>query len=93
MEQDGKRINELTLHSVKYENEFVKYALNTPIKIYNEDEILLLFQPQLGHNTYLLCKEIIREHDKLNNFCGCRINIEMNQETGTTIWFTFPIKR
>lgn len=93
MEQDGKRINELTLHSVKYENEFVKYALNTPIKIYKEDEIPLLFQPQLGHNTYLLCKEIIREHDKLNNFCGCRINIEMNQETGTTIWFTFPIKR
>ena len=70
---------------------FVRFTLQVSAPIYTPDEASQLFLPDVGHYPYLLCKEIVREHDKLNNFCGCRINIEENTyPSGCSIWFTIP---
>lgn len=79
--------------TVTGEGGFVKFALSTPESIFSAEQSAGLFYPDTGHYPYLLCKEIIREHDKLNNFCGCRINAEAVRSGGCRIWFTLPIIR
>ncbi len=70
---------------------FVRFTLQSSVRIYDPEEAVRLFQPDVKHYPYLLCKEIVREHDKLNNFCGCRINIETDvHSSGCSIWFTVP---
>ncbi|WP_462360750.1 hypothetical protein [Paraprevotella clara] len=70
---------------------FVRFTLQASVRIYEPEEAVILFQPDVKHYPYLLCKEIVREHDKLNNFCGCRINIETDvHSSGCSIWFTVP---
>ena len=70
---------------------FVRFTLQASVRIYEPEEAVILFQPDVKHYPYLLCKEIVREHDKLNNFCGCRINIETDvHSSGCNIWFTVP---
>ena len=70
---------------------FVRFTLQASGRSYEPEEAVILFQPDVKHYPYLLCKEIVREHDKLNNFCGCRINIETDvHSSGCSIWFTVP---
>lgn len=77
----------LTLR-VSEDDDFVRFTLLSSVRIYEAEEAIRIFQPDVKHYPYLLCKEIVREHDKLNNFCGCRINIET--DSGCSIWFTVP---
>ncbi|MCD8318428.1 MAG: hypothetical protein LUC45_06160, partial [Paraprevotella sp.] len=60
------------------------------VPIYTKEEARDLFIPDIKHYAYLLCREIVREHDKLNNFCGCRMNVEIHSDEGCCIWFTLP---
>ncbi len=71
---------------------FVRFTLQASARIYEPEEAARLFRPDIRHYPYLLCKEIVREHDKLNNFCGCRINIETDMRSSgcSMIWFTVP---
>ncbi len=70
---------------------FIRFSFMTSVPIYTHEEAMRLFFPDVDHYSYLLCKEIVREHDKLNNFCGCRINVKMETESpGCCIWFTVP---
>ena len=40
---------------------------------------------------YLICRQIIRDHDELNNHKGCRINAEVGENAqGFVLWFTIP---
>lgn len=39
---------------------------------------------------YLICRQIIREHDEYLGYPGCRINAEKSVEGGLLIWFTIP---
>lgn len=39
---------------------------------------------------YLICRQIIREHDEYLGYPGCRINAEASDEGGLLIWFTVP---
>lgn len=40
---------------------------------------------------FLICRQIIREHDEYMGHPGCRINAEpLNDEKGYVIWFTVP---
>lgn len=39
--------------------------------------------------AFVLCSQIIREHDECFGHVGCRINAE-NRQGGTLIWFTLP---
>lgn len=48
------------------------------------------FTPAVEHIPYLLCKQIIREHDNFTNHCGCRIQAEALLAGGFCIWFTIP---
>lgn len=68
---------------------FVRFTLSTPRMLFDAAQAADLFYPDKEHYPYLLCKEIVREHDKLNNFCGCRINAEAGAD-GCRIWFTLP---
>lgn len=72
------------------EDGFVKFTLYLSIELYRQTELSELFDSEQGNYALLICKEIIRMHDKLNNYCGCRINMETIPERGTCIWFTIP---
>lgn len=80
---------ELKLSAVVEEN-FIKFMLYLSVELYTQEETTELFDSEQGNYGLLICKEIIRIHDKLNNYCGCRINIETIPERGTYIWCTIP---
>ncbi len=46
----------------------------------------------LSGTEYLVCKQIIRDHDEFAGRRGCRINAEVSPEGGFTVYFTIPIK-
>lgn len=73
------------------EGDFARFSLEDPRDIYTQEELEELFMPEGGGIPYLICKQIIREHDTYMNFCGCRINAEKTTD-GARIWFTIPKK-
>ncbi len=68
---------------------FVRVELLLPGISPNPDT---LFSPLEGLDSmaFVLCSQIIREHDECFGHMGCRINAESRQG-GTLIWFTLPI--
>lgn len=73
------------------EGDFVRFVFDDPRPIYSSAELEELFMPEGGGIPYLICKQIIREHDTYMNFCGCRIYAEKTH-VGARIWFTIPKK-
>ena len=47
---------------------------------------------QLSGTEYLVCRQIIRDHDEFAGKRGCRINAEPASEGGFTVYFTIPKK-
>lgn len=48
-------------------------------------------QGRLKGTEYLICKQIIRDHDEFAGLRGCRINAQVNtEERGFTVYFTIP---
>lgn len=47
-------------------------------------------QGELQGTEYLVCKQIIRDHDEFAGRRGCRINAEPAVEGGFTVYFTLP---
>ena len=47
----------------------------------------------LKGTEFLICKQIIREHDEYTGKRGCRINAEIVESGGFCIWFTVPCKK
>nr|WP_320058379.1 hypothetical protein [uncultured Bacteroides sp.] len=45
---------------------------------------------ELTGTEYLVCKQIIRDHDEFALRRGCRINAEPVAEGGFTVYFTIP---
>jgi len=45
----------------------------------------------LQGTEFLVCKQIIREHDEFAGRRGCRINACPSSEGGYTVWFTIPL--
>ncbi len=95
--QSGK----ITL-SAKADNGFIRFEFTDNRGKYTEEELNRLFYPdlermqtsipgQLQGTEYLLCKQIIREHDEYTGYQGCRINAEPLPDGGKCIWFTIPI--
>ena len=41
---------------------------------------------------YLICKQIIREHDEYSGRRGCRMNAEAHPDGGFVVWCTIPAK-
>lgn len=82
---------------------FVRFLFTDHRRKKSADELNRLFYPDkermligeqggLCGTEYLVCKQIIREHDEFAGHRGCRINAEPATEgAGFTVYFTLPI--
>lgn len=86
------------------ENGFVRFDFTDTRGLYTQEELNQLFYPDMKRmqqsrngdlqgTEYLICKQIIRDHDEYTGFRGCRINAEPVPEGGMTVWFTIPQKQ
>lgn len=73
-------------------NGFVRIALFRQCSAPEQELLDGLFTPLMNRNdmSYVICRQIIREHDEVFGYPGCRINAE-SVEGGITIWFTIPM--
>lgn len=77
--------------TAEVDGSFVRVTFVDSRPLYPEAEIRDLFVADMYHISYLLCRQIIREHDVYFNHCGCRIEAEpYSEEGGIRIWFTIP---
>lgn len=70
---------------------FVRFELHRNCKAPSSDVLDGLFTPLMNRENmaYVLCRQIIREHDEAFGHPGCRINAE-SEKDGMVIWFTVP---
>ena len=96
--QEGKL--ELRLYK---EGEFVRFDFIDHRREFSQEELNLLFYPHLSrmqHNgegalvgtEYLICKQIIRDHDEYAGRRGCRMNASQVKEGGFMVWCTIPAR-
>lgn len=85
------------------EEEFVRFLFTDTRRNKTHEELNQLFYPNLTRMTagergelqgteYLICKQIIRDHDEYAGRRGCRINAEA-ADRGFTVYFTIPRKK
>ena len=81
---------DMTLAAVS-EGGFVKFMLHRKCAVPEPEVLDGLFTPLMNKDNmaYVLCRQIIREHDEAFGHPGCRINAE-SAEDGIMIWFTVP---
>lgn len=86
---------------VREDGDFVRFLFTDLRRSKTEDELNQLFYPDLTRMTageegklsgteYLICKQIIRDHDEFAGRRGCRINAEPSIDGGFTVYFTIP---
>ena len=70
---------------------FVRFALHRKCVVPEPEVLDVLFTPLMNKDNmeYVICRQIIREHDEAFGHPGCRINAEAEQD-GMMIWFTVP---
>ena len=82
---------------------FVRFDFIDRRRTLTQEELDLLFYPHLSKinrkdeevlagTEYLICKQIIREHDEYAGRRGCRINAQQADGGGFRVWFTIPIR-
>lgn len=70
---------------------------------YSQEELNQLFYPHLSRmqhdgegrlvgTEYLICKQIIRDHDEFAGRRGCRMNASQAEGGGFMVWFTVPAR-
>lgn len=85
------------------EDGFVRFLFTDKRREKTREELNQLFYPNLARMTagekgelhgteYLVCKQIIRDHDEFAGRRGCRINAEPGGDGGFTVYFTLPKK-
>lgn len=87
-------------------NDFVRFDFTDERRVFTIEALNEMFYPNLQRMSeadgkertgteFLLCKQIIREHDEYGGKRGCRINAIpcADKPTGFTIWFTIPLKK
>ena len=83
------------------EDDFVRFLFTDMRREKTREELNQLFYPNLARMTagergelhgteYLLCKQIIRDHDEFAGRRGCRINAEPAEKGGFAVYFTLP---
>ena len=92
---------ELTLTAERAEG-FICFRFTDRRRTLSSDELHRLFYPDLARMTatarggelsgteFLVCKQIVRDHDEFAGRRGCRINAEQTEGGGFTIYFTLP---
>ena len=73
---------------------FVRFELHRKCAVPSSDVLDGLFTPLMNKDNmaYVICRQIIREHDEAFGHPGCRINAEAEKD-GMVIWFTVPAVR
>ena len=83
------------------DDEYIRFLFTDTRREKSVLELNQLFYPNLGRMTsgeegelrgteYLVCKQIIRDHDEFAGRRGCRINAEPAEGGGFTVYFTIP---
>jgi len=83
------------------DNEYIRFLFTDTRREKSVEELNQLFYPNLARMTsgekgelrgteYLVCKQIIRDHDEFAGRRGCRINAEPAEDGGFTVYFTIP---
>ena len=91
---------ELRLQARK-DDEYIRFLFTDTRREKSVLELNQLFYPNLARMTsgekgelrgteYLVCKQIIRDHDEFAGRRGCRINAEPAEGGGFTVYFTIP---
>lgn len=84
------------------DGDFVRFLFTDTRRQKSQEELNQLFYPNLarmagdGHGRlrgteYLVCKQIVRDHDEFAGRRGCRINAEPAPGGGFTVYFTLPL--
>ena len=85
--------------------DFVRFSFTDRRREYTRIELNELFYPSLRHlsgmaggselvgTEFLVCKQIIRDHDEYAGRRGCRINADPAPGGGYTVWFTVPLRK
>ena len=70
---------------------FVRFELHRKCQTPTQEVLDGLFTPLMNKENmaYVMCRQIIREHDEAFGHPGCRINAE-SEKDGMVIWFTVP---
>ena len=87
----------------RLDNEYIRFLFTDTRREKSVEELNQLFYPNLARMTsgekgelrgteYLICKQIIRDHDEFAGRRGCRINAQPVAEGGFTVWFTLPAR-
>ena len=83
------------------DNEYIRFLFTDTRREKSVEELNQLFYPNLARMTsgekgelrgteYLVCKQIIRDHDEFAGRRGCSINAEPAEGGGFTVYFTIP---
>lgn len=84
---------------------YIRFLFTDTRREKTREELNQLFYPNLERMTatgekgelrgteYLVCKQIIRDHDEFAGKRGCRINAEPAEKGGFTVYFTIPIRK
>ena len=77
--------------TVSDQGAFVRFELHRKCKAPSSEVLDGLFTPLMNKENmaYVVCRQIIREHDEAFGHPGCRINAE-SEKDGMVIWFTVP---
>jgi len=76
--------------SAKEDGRFVRFQFIDKQPNCTKEEVDEWFIPDARRIPYLICKQIIREHDTFTNHCGCRIQAELLPDGSFCIGFTIP---
>ena len=85
----------------RMDDEYIRFLFTDTRREKSVLELNQLFYPNLARMTsgekgelrgteYLVCKQIIRDHDEFAGRRGCRINAEPAEGGGFTVYFTIP---
>ena len=74
------------------DGDFIRFDFIDTRRSFPQEELNKLFYPQRDRMDYLICRQIIREHDEYGGRRGCRINSEVCAEGGFSVYFTLTKK-
>ena len=84
------RPRSLALAAAK-EGDFICFRFTDPARTLTAEERHDLFYPTVEGTTFIICRQIVREHDEFFGHIGCRIKAEQaSPDGGITILFTIP---
>ncbi|MBQ9559576.1 MAG: DUF5113 domain-containing protein [Bacteroidaceae bacterium] len=81
----------LTIEASREEN-FVRFTLRDSASALSAEQLANLFFPDSSRISYLVAKQIIREHDTYANHPGLRLVAQPSADGGYEIFFTLMVK-